>query len=295
MRSKIQYLLRIVVGVVFLISSLTKLLSIDSFEIYLFSLELLPLGLTFIAARALIGVEAVLGFWFILDLNHNATNILSFVFLGLFSGFLFGQLMAGNQENCHCFGAYVNLTPQQSLIKNAALVLLILLSGGRWFRMKFERALSFTTFIVPLALVFIVSPPDNFRYDSYKSSEMINIPSMNQAIADQQVSESILQGEKILCFFSVRCEFCAMSAKKLGILRRLGDFSRAEVIAYFGKGEQTTMEDAETFISDAKLDCKEIHFISPSTFLKITNGEYPLIVHFKDGEIIDTYSYRDLH
>lgn len=291
-----KYILRITAGLVFVISAIAKFLSIDSFEIYLFSLGILPLGLSFIAARLIIAVEAVLGLWFVLNLNNKATEILTYCILALFSGFLTGQILAGSQENCHCFGDFVDLSPIQSLIKNIILVLLIIFSSGKpLFSPKKQKLLTVATSVAAIAAVFIISPPDNFRYESYKSDDMVNENFLREKVAEGVISPEIFQGEKIVCFFSVKCEFCSMSAKKLAILRRLGDFSRGEVISYFGKGETTTMSDAESFIESAGLDCYNIHFIQPDIFLKITNGAYPLILLIEDGRIVGKYSYRDLH
>ena len=274
-------------------SATAKLLSIDSFEIYVFGFQILSLGGAFLAARLVICLEYALGLLLIANLDRRFTYWATFATLAAFSLFLFGLILSGNRENCHCFGEFVNLNPWQSLLKNLALILILCLSADlepfprrrRWIWYAAVAALS-------LAAVFIVSPPDNWRYDSYSLSTTVNEEALGEALADGTLPSDIMEGDKVVCFYSLKCEFCRMSAQKIGTMRRMGTFSAAPLVAVIGRGED--LVDPKPFFEQARLDCSEWHFIEPARFLRITNGEMPLILVLHEGRIVEKYSYRDI-
>ena len=82
----------------------------------------------------------------------------------------------------------------------------------------------------------------------------------------------------------------------MAVLRKRGEFSESPVSVAFG-GDDTPerREEARKYLEETGLVCEGCFFISPSTFLKITNGQMPLILILKDGVVTAKYSYRDLH
>jgi uncharacterized membrane protein YphA (DoxX/SURF4 family) len=54
-------MIRILIGITFIVSAILKIMSIDAFEIYVFSLKWFDFGLTSIIARVLIAIEFVIG------------------------------------------------------------------------------------------------------------------------------------------------------------------------------------------------------------------------------------------
>ena len=61
LKKYLPYAIRVLIGFVFIFSSLTKLNFLADFEVYLYSLDLLSLNHSYLLARALIGMELVLG------------------------------------------------------------------------------------------------------------------------------------------------------------------------------------------------------------------------------------------
>ena len=53
--------LKIIVGGVFLFSAVSKFVTIDAFEMYVYSFGFLPMGLCFYLSRVLIGAELIMG------------------------------------------------------------------------------------------------------------------------------------------------------------------------------------------------------------------------------------------
>jgi hypothetical protein len=102
----------------------------------------------------------------------------------------------------------------------------------------------------------------------------------------------VVEGDHVVCFYSLKCNFCKMSARKLMMLRERGEFSQAPIIALIGRGEDT---DPTPFLEETGFRPDEIHFIEPADFLRITNGSMPLILVVRDSSIEEKYNYRNLH
>ena len=289
----LKYVFRALLGILFLCSATAKLVGIDAFELYLFGFGWFSLGTAYLLARLVIAAEYTLGLLLIANFYPRLAFWGSLAMLGGFSVFLAVLLLAGNHDNCHCFGEWVDLNPAQSLLKNAGMLVLLLLSAGvRPFRVRYKALWLALAVLVPLATVLIVSPPDNWRYDSYARHDLINEPAFREALEAGILPASVTEGGHVVCFYSLKCRFCKMSAQKLVTLRERGDFSRAPVIVIFGRGENT---DTRAFFAETGLEPAEIHFIEPADFLRITNGGFPVILVMDGNEVTEKYNYRNLH
>ena len=289
----IHYVFRVLLGILFLLSASSKLIGIDDFEMYLFSFGWFGLGSCYLLARLVIAAEYTLGLLLIGNLHPKLAFWGSLAMLGGFSLFLLGLLVAGRNDNCHCFGEWVDLNPAQSLLKNAGMLILLLLGAGvPAFRAKHKALWLTLACVVPLATVLIVSPPDNWRYDSYARHELVNEQALQEALEAGILPASLLEGERVVCLYSLKCHYCKMSAQKLTTLRARGEFSQAPVIAVFGRGENP---DPAPFLEETGFQPDEVHFIEPADFLRITNGSFPVILVLHDGIPVEKYNYRNLH
>ena len=217
----------------------------------------------------------------------------SLAMLAGFSLFLTVLAVKGNHDNCNCFGELVNLNPVQSLLKNLGMLVLLLLSAGiRPFRFRHKGLWLALIILIPLATVFIVSPPDNWRYDSYARHELVNEPAFREAVDQGILPHSVVDGDHIVCFYSLKCRFCKMSAEKIMTLRARDEFPQCPIIAVIGRGEDT---DTTPFLEETGFAPDEIHFIEPADFLRITNGSFPVILVMHGDTIAETFNYRNLH
>src|SRR5690606_2698962 len=85
-----------------------------------------------------------------------------------FSVFLAWQLGDGG-GNCHCLGEIIEMSPLQSLLKNAVLLMVLLFirkTGGLHFR--YSVSLAFIVSLAALAVPFIISPPDYFYRQDFR-------------------------------------------------------------------------------------------------------------------------------
>lgn len=118
--------LKILVGVVFIISAVSKFITIDSFEMYVFSFGLFPLGVSFYIARFVLVFELILGTALISHRHHRFTLLMTLLFLLCFIAFLTYAHLVGRTDSCHCFGDMLPFDPVQSILKNAVLILILL-------------------------------------------------------------------------------------------------------------------------------------------------------------------------
>lgn len=274
-------------------SATAKLIGIDAFELYLFGFGWFPLGTAYLLARLIIAAEFTLGILLIANFWPRLAFWGSLTLLGGFTVFLIALAVSGNRDNCNCFGELINLNPVQSIWKNVGMLAVLLLSAGvQPFRIRRKGLWFALAAVVPLATVLILSPPDNWRYDSYVGRDMLNEPALREALDQGILPHSVVEGDHVVCFFSLKCNFCRMSARKLMTLRERGDFPDAPIIALIGRGEDT---DTTPFLTETGFRPDEVHFIEPADFLRITNGAMPLILVMHDENVAEKYNYRNLH
>ena len=291
-RQLLKHVFRTLSGILFLFSATAKLIGIDAFELYLFGFGWFPLATAFLLARMVIAAEYTLGILLTANFAPRLAGWCSAAVLAGFSGFLLWLILTGEHGNCNCFGELVQMNPVQSLLKNMAMLgMLALSAGARPFPLPRKTLLTVLAVILPLAAVLIISPPDNWRYEAY-SGAGVHEAALREAAADGTLPRSVTEGEHIVCFFSLRCEYCKLSARKLTTLRERGEFSQAPVIAIIGRGEDT---DITPFLEETGFQPDEVHFLDPALFLRITRGTMPLILIMQDTTPVRQFHYRDLH
>ncbi|MBO6069335.1 MAG: hypothetical protein J6P50_09065 [Bacteroidales bacterium] len=280
---------------IFILSAVAKLAGADNFELYVFSLGVFSLGASFIIARLVIALELFLGVWLMVNTHPKAAIKLAVALLAAFSAFLVVLIVKGSKDNCHCFGDLIDFTPVQSLVKNAVLAAVAALSlKVKPFNIPRRNLIAALAGVSSLAAVFIISPPDNLMYKSY-AIDGFNQDIFDKAVADGLIDEALTEGDDLTCFFSFNCEFCHMTAKKLSIMLGRGAFEGATVNVLVGGKYEDFAAEAAAFFADSQLPYNSLDSLPANTFLHITNGHYPVVIHTQDGRLLEQWSYRDLH
>ena len=83
--------IRVLLGTIFILSAIFKLISIDTFELYIFSLKWFSFNVAAVLARLVISVELLLGILLITNIKYNIVWRTTVTLLTLFSLFLFYQ------------------------------------------------------------------------------------------------------------------------------------------------------------------------------------------------------------
>lgn len=120
------FAVKILLGMLFVFSAVSKFISIDLFEVYVYSFGFFSLNLSFYVARLVVAAELILGAALISNRNHRFTVLMTLLFLVAFIVFLTYAQLIGRTDNCHCFGELAEFNPVQSILKNAVLIVLLL-------------------------------------------------------------------------------------------------------------------------------------------------------------------------
>jgi len=209
----IEWIIRGVLSIVFLVSAYSKLIAPGLIEIILVDQGFASSRESVaVYVRLLIAVEFSLGLLF-LQQNYLKQIVVpaSILFLAGFTAYLaYTGFVLGETDNCGCFGEMLKLSPVESIIKNIvllipAVVLLSLLNDTK-------RNITFpiVVFLLSIAAVFIISPvkqEKDFQFSQYTSFE-----------GSGRVDLS--SGDKLLAVFNTECEHCQESAKELYQLRK---------------------------------------------------------------------------
>lgn len=284
--------LKVLLGLVFIVSAVLKVVDMDRFEIYVYSYHFFSLNFSFLAARATIILELVLGIGLISNSLHKLYWWGSMAMLLSYTLLLIYALAIGRSDSCHCFGDYFQLNPKQSLLKNGFLMLLFLLI----YRMK-ERETPFRWLLLCLAImvstigVFVVSPPDNYT-QNYNSDQNLQVELFDEALNEAPLDAlNLREGKKVICFFSTSCEYCQMAAQKLSLMQQFYGFPPENIFFVFMGTEKGV---AEFYEKSESVAYSYLLYDDVVKLLKINNGNFPTIVFMDNGEVVHEYGFRNM-
>ena len=299
-----------IVGGVFILAAILKLISIDEFEIYIYSFDILNFILTTFVSRIIIIGEFVLGLFLILKINYRFAWKTSFIILILFTLFLTYAAIFRQDSNCHCFGDLVELNPLESIIKNLILIILLLLSqlsaisyqqsavSGQ--RPKFIVLSS--SFLV-LIVVFIISPPDSIYKMIYSTEkevssidlhgsfdEVVKIDFEEDELAFDSISAFDVKEKQMIVIVSSGCKYCRLGVKKLSLIMKKENISSDNVdIFIWGIPESIVDFRKETMTEDF-----DYWHILPTNAIKVTYGRFPVFIMMENKNITKIGDFRDL-
>ena len=275
----LSWTLRLLIGAVFCVSAVAKLIVIDDFELYIYSFGWLSLSLSFMVARLCIGVEMALALWVWTGWFPKVTKAVTLFLLLVFSLFLCYAALIGRNESCECFGRLLDVNPAQSLLKNGVLILL----GLGYFKVRGEKIKEkkrcWKVWVIGvlsplcLALPFVVSIPDNWGFGP--SQEPYNHEALKEALIEGNALSQmgVGEGRRLVAFVTPRCPYCQLARRKIDSMAKRHDFSKGSVV----------------YVQPS--DIKEL-------FLQITcvNGicSRPLILLMDGDSVIATYHLRNV-
>ena len=263
--------LRVLLAAMFLLSAVAKLMAIDDFELYVFSYGFLSLNATFLVTRLCIGVELALAALIALGWWRRWVNLAAFALLIAFSLFLGYAALIGRDDSCQCFGRLAEMPPALSLLKNALLIVMVLVYS-RWSKPSKETKMVLKL-LVPVACMvvpFVVSVPDSWMFGP--EEVRFGQEAFDQAIGEEGALAEyrINEGRKVVAFVTPGCPYCRMTRQKLGSIADRHDINLNKILFL----------EPET--------------IGTSLFLDITHGMRPLVMLVDNGSVVTTYHYRNI-
>ena len=279
---------RILLGALFMLSSIAKLSSMEGFELYIFSFSFAPFDVCSVVARVVVIAEFILGLFLFLRIFIKPVNLVTAVSLAGFSVFLLWRVISGDAESCHCMGDLVEMNPVQSLLKNLFLAFLLIVGWKSVPKVyKYPKLLSISLIVLSSATVFMMSPPDFYFRGSSESNDL-------SAEAFRPVADSLnlSEGHRIVCFYSATCEHCKHCASKMaGIIKR-HDIAVDSVSVIF----MQTHENQDSVVTEFYREHGEglelrYSTLHPYTFLPLTNGAMPIVILMDDAQPVREYDY----
>ena len=277
-------------------------MSIDEFEIYIYSFDIFSFLLTTFVSRIIIISEFILGLFLILKINYKLTWRLAFISLILFTLFLIYVAIFRQDANCHCFGELVELSPLESIIKNLVMIVLLML-GQRTTSSKLKAQSSKLLVLSSTFLVFIISPPDSIykmiystekeisTVDLYKSfDEVVKIDFTEEGLVFDSISSFKEKENQLIVVVSSGCKYCRLGLKKLSLIMKNEDLATDNVdIFIWGSPEGINDFRFETMTEDYSY-----WHIMPNRAIEITYGRFPIFIFLKEKDIIKIGDFRDV-
>ncbi len=291
----IPTIIRIFIGLVFVASAVTKYISIEAFDMFVFEHELFSWNLTNFLTRILISCEACLGLMLICGIYPKLSRWLTVGSLAFFTIYILLKpfFFEVNSENCHCFGEVLILSDSQTLIKNVVLLLLsIALFFDKGWKIKYTKYILIASFIAPLATTFIIRPPDVIVHAIYGKEIELDMESFDMLVNMEKVQDmKVSEGKKVLCLYSTTCKHCKRTAIKLDIIIKRHNLDKNNfVVLFWGKEE-----NIDVFYKETGVELLLTNKVPPLLFLSATKGRQPIIVLMDNGKIVDLYKSTNVN
>lgn len=289
----VKFILRILIGAFFITTAILKLLSLDSFEIYIYSFNIFSFNLCAIIARLVIAAELLVGAFLIAKILYKPTWWLTLLMLVGFTFFLVYVAIFRQDSNCHCMGDLVELNPAYSIIKNLiTIVLLFFIRKEEDYQFKGKKAVGIVLAVLALGVPFILFPTDA-TYNLFKRSDNnVNEKSFEQFIQDSVAqSLNIQEGNYVLGYLASGCKYCKLSAKKINTMVENNQLDTNKVVFIIWGGDES--------IQKFKEETDATHFryakISPIEAIQLVSGQFPTYVLVKDGKPVEAMDIRGLN
>lgn len=289
----VKFILRILIGAFFITTAILKLLSLDSFEIYIYSFNIFSFNLCAIIARLVIAAELLVGAFLIAKILYKPTWWLTLLMLVGFTFFLVYVAIFRQDSNCHCMGDLVELNPAYSIIKNLiTIVLLFFIRKEEDYQFKGKKAVGIVLAVLALGVPFILFPTDA-TYNLFKRSDNnVNEKSFEQFMQDSVAqSLNIQEGNYVLGYLASGCKYCKLSAKKINTMVENNQLDTNKVVFIIWGGDES--------IQKFKEETDATHFryakISPIEAIQLVSGQFPTYVLVKDGKPVEAMDIRGLN
>lgn len=282
------FVLRVLLGLTFIVSAITKMISIEPFELFILHYKFISWDFATLIARLLISFEFILGVLIISKLYFRQMIIISFSTLLFFSTFLVLLLFSKTAvDNCNCFGDYWKMTPLESLIKNVILIIIsVILRTEKSYRLRYQFFFISVFAAIAIATPIIMKPP-TFLYQSLYMKEAEVRPFAKEYLGTPEFSGEIVnvdRGKYVVALFSTSCYHCFETAKKLSLI-----YNRAETkfpLYYILGGD---IAHIDTFWEKSESIHFPYKFVYGRDFLDLTKGAVPKIYLIENGMIMKTF------
>jgi len=288
--------LRIFIGLVFILSAMLKYISIDIFDLYVFEHNLFSTSVTETLTRLLITAECVIGILLIFNIRARLVYYTALSMLAGFTIYLFllPYLFDVDITNCHCFGKAIVLNRTESITKNIILLICLVFVSPKFsvFK-KWENWVMISLGGLTFAVFMVINTPNYLYTMVHKEKIQIDVPLYETALSNSDKKNEFRDGKQIICLYSVSCKFCKRSAAKLHLIMKKNHLSEDRVKAVFWGGTHDTL--IYNFFAEQNIPLPEYTTFRVDTFLNVTYGHMPVLLFSDKGKIIYKANYITLN
>lgn len=290
-KEKWPLVLKILLGLVFIVSAILKIAELDQFEVYVFSYRFFGLNFSFLVARVAIIIELILGIGLISNCFHKLMWWGSVAMLAVYTLLLVYAQMIGRTDSCHCFGDFLPLNPWQSILKNVVLLgLFALVYKVKGFSFKGQRLALAGLAVAATVAVFALSPPDNYT-SNYRPEKILNEVLFKEMISNPPLDTCYLnEGKQVVCLFSTSCELCQLAARKLAVMQRRDGFPPERITFVFMGSE----EGVKAFCEQTETVYRSVLYEDVKGLLKVNDGKFPTLAFLEQGTLVHEYGLRNM-
>ena len=288
----LKFVLRILLGGFFIATAVMKLLSLENFEIYIYSFNIFSFALSALVARAVIALELLLGALLIAKIQYKKTWWLTMAMLLGFSLLLVYVAIFRHDSNCHCMGDVVQLNPTISIVKNLIMMALLMLVGKESdYVFKGKVAVGIAILVAAIAVPYALFPTDSVYALFSKDKKVLNEQNFNAFMQDSLTQTlNVDEGNYIFGYVAAGCQYCKLGTRKLKSIVDKHDLDNSKIV-YFIWGK-------EDMIADFKKETEATTFryaeIGPIQSIQITNGAFPTFVFVQNGKIVKVADLKGL-
>lgn len=289
----IKLLLRILIGAFFITTAIFKLLSLDSFEVYIYSFNIFNYVLSSIVARLVIMAEFLLGGLLISKILYKQAWWLTMAMLAGFTLLLVYIALFRHDTNCHCMGDIVQLNPVISIIKNiVTMALMLFVRKEEDYQFRGKVAVGVGLLVASFAVPFVLFPTDNIYLAFSRQETKIDDKKMSFFLQDSTAqSLNIPQGDFVIGFFSSGCQYCKQSARKLNTIVQNNQLDSSKVIFFIWGGEKSIQK----FKEETETEGYQFSIIGPVEAIELVLGQFPTYVFSHDGKVEKAMDVRGLN
>ena len=290
-----KMVIRIGIGLFFIVSAVLKLLSLDSFELYIYSFNLVNFVWSGLLARAIIACEILVGILLIIKVLYKEAWWLTMLMLIGFSLLLVYVMLFRNDSNCHCMGDLVEIKPWMSLVKNLvaiALLLLVRKEDDYQFGSLGRKLALVGAFVAALVPPFALFPMDGV-YNLFAKSGNLDYSEtdFNALMADSTMQDVNLEkGNYVVGVISSGCEFCKISCLKMSEMVENNGLDTSRIL-YFVWGDSAAVKP---FQEETKTESFRFVRVNPVAAIRVVNGQFPTYLFIRDGVVEATADLRHL-
>lgn len=285
-------ILRIATGLLFIFSGLLKLYPIEPFEFNFVHIGVANWTFAPFFARGIIAVELILGLALVFNPHKRSTIFGGLALLSLFTVYLFIALLTeGNQDNCGCFGTYLQMSTTTSIIKNIAIIgsLLLLLKKARSWQWPHRWIVTVAIIASGIATPFILNP---VKLDAavHSASDQLPVRAPLEYLPDMDFNGKTVdleKGEKLLAMFSLDCPHCKHLAMKLSIISKQADIPGVYVIFI---GDEQKLDG---FLTKTNMPFPYKIF-NDKHYFRISGPKLPALLYLKNGMVHHYWTGEDV-